>query len=224
MNYFAHGYRFIEQPYLLAGTAVPDWLSVADRRVRTRSDRALEFVNHADPRVAAVAQGIAQHHHDDAWFHDTLVFNQLSGALSVLCYSALPPDEGYRPSFLGHILVELLLDAALIASDPARLDRYYTAMETVDPHIVQHTVNGIARNSTDRLTWFIVRFCQVRFLCDYADDAKLLFRLNQVLLRVRLTALPHSFIDVIGQARQMVTARAGELFHQANSCDQRLAS
>ena len=33
MNYFAHGVRFLEDPYFLAGTAVPDWLSVVDRRV-----------------------------------------------------------------------------------------------------------------------------------------------------------------------------------------------
>ena len=40
MNYFAHGRHFIDQPYLLAGTAVPDWLNVVDRSVRARPARA----------------------------------------------------------------------------------------------------------------------------------------------------------------------------------------
>jgi hypothetical protein len=224
MNYFAHGYRFIDQPYLLAGTAVPDWLSVADRRVRTRAARALELANHADPQIAAVAQGIAQHHHDDAWFHDTDAFNQLSWELTAVCRSALPADEGFRPSFFGHILVELLLDAALIARDPSQLDNYYTAMASVDPETVQRTVNAVARNSTDRLAWFIERFRQMRFLCDYADNAKLLFRLNQVLFRVQLAALPDSFIEVIAAVRPLVTGRASELLDEQNRCDQRLAS
>ena len=35
---------------------------------------------------------------------------------------ALPDDEGFRPHFLGHILVEILLDAALIDADPAELE------------------------------------------------------------------------------------------------------
>jgi hypothetical protein len=211
MNYFAHGYRFIDNPYLLAGTAVPDWLSVADRSVRAHRARALLFVDHADPRMAAVAKGIVQHHHDDAWFHNTDAFNQLSWQITRQCCAALPQDEGFRPSFLGHILVELLLDAALIAADPARLEQYYAVLETVDAQTVQQTVNAIAGRSTDRLTWFIGQFCQMRFLCDYADDGKLLFRLNQVMRRVNLASLPDSFLSVLGPAREVVTARAAEL-------------
>ena len=37
MNYYTHGLRFIGDPYFLAGTACPDWLSVSDRQVRLRS-------------------------------------------------------------------------------------------------------------------------------------------------------------------------------------------
>src|SRR5262245_35641363 len=33
MNYLAHGWRFVEEPYLLAGTAAPDWMSVIDRKI-----------------------------------------------------------------------------------------------------------------------------------------------------------------------------------------------
>ena len=28
MNYFAHAIRFLDDPYFLSGTALPDWLSV----------------------------------------------------------------------------------------------------------------------------------------------------------------------------------------------------
>ena len=59
MNYFAHGYRFVDSAYFLAGTAVPDWLSVADRKVRARSKGANQLLNDTDPRVAALAAGIA---------------------------------------------------------------------------------------------------------------------------------------------------------------------
>ena len=32
MNYFAHALPFLDQPYFMAGTAVPDWLTVVDRQ------------------------------------------------------------------------------------------------------------------------------------------------------------------------------------------------
>jgi hypothetical protein len=225
MNYFAHGYRFLDDPYFLAGTAVPDWLSVANRKVRAQRARALDFVASPDLRVAAVAQGIIQHHHDDAWFHNTDAFNLRSWEITVLCAAALPKDEGFRPSVLGHILLELLLDAALIEADPPRLQRYYAAMETVDAPTVQRAVSEIACRPPDRLAWFIQQFCQVRFLCDYADDAKLLFRLNQVMRRVNLAPLPDSFCNVIGPAREIATTHASELLDEPGEprlCDWRL--
>ncbi len=37
MNYLSHGFRFVDDPYFVAGTALPDWMSVLDRRNRARS-------------------------------------------------------------------------------------------------------------------------------------------------------------------------------------------
>ena len=47
MNYFAHGRSFIDHPYLLAGTAVPDWLNLVARRSRIRTKHSLSDIrNH----------------------------------------------------------------------------------------------------------------------------------------------------------------------------------
>src|SRR5438045_4126379 len=137
MNYFAHGRRFIHDPYFLAGTAVPDWLSVIDRKVRARSKNAAKFADAADPRVAAVARGVMKHHPDDGWFHQTRAFAELSLHFTVAVRDLLPPDDGLRPSFVGHILVELLLDSRLAEDAPGQLDAYYRAMESVDPPVVE---------------------------------------------------------------------------------------
>src|SRR5687768_7726430 len=111
MNYFAHGRRYVHDAYFLSGTAVPDWLNVVDRRVRVRSKAAQQFVDDSDPQVAALARGIVQHHYDDQWFHQTRAFAELSLRFTLEIRELLQPDDGFRPSFLGHILVELLLDA-----------------------------------------------------------------------------------------------------------------
>ncbi len=211
MNYFAHGRRFIDDPYLLAGTAVPDWLGVVDRPSRVRARQAAAFADDGDPHVSAVARGIAQHHFDDGWFHGTEAFTDLSWQLTKECRSALAQDEGFRPSFLGHILVEMLLDAALIEVDQDHLRCYYAAMGEIDPLVVERAVNRMSPQPTTRLAQFIERFCQVGFLWDYADDAKLLFRLNQVMGRVGLECLPDSFCDVLKPARKLVADRAHDL-------------
>ena len=39
MNYFAHGRHAIQDPERLAGTALPDWLSAANRGARLRRTR-----------------------------------------------------------------------------------------------------------------------------------------------------------------------------------------
>src|SRR5687768_7360019 len=150
MNYLAHGFRFTDQPYLLAGAAAPDWLSVIDRKMRLRGKRAAEFVGDADPHVAALARGVLQHHRDDEWFHQTAAFNELNLQFAVKIRDALPGDEGFRPSFLGHILVELLLDATLAQEEPQRLADYYAALGRLEPAKVEAIINQLATRTSDR--------------------------------------------------------------------------
>ncbi len=211
MNYFAHGLRHVERPYVLAGTAVPDWLCVADRRVRARAKRAAELLEDTDPRVAEIAAGIIRHHRDDAWFHGSRAFVELSLSFTQRIRAALPPDEGIRCSFLGHIVVELLLDAELAERQPERLRAYYQSLETVDAGLVQAAVNRIVPAPTERLAEFIAAFLRESFLWDYADDKTLCMRLNQVLCRVGLSRLPDSFAEVLPGLRGDVRLRMGEL-------------
>lgn len=211
MNYFAHGRAFVDDPYFLAGTAAPDWLNVVDRKVRVRSKYAAPHAAGDDPVLASVARGVMQHCADDAWFHETRAFAELSLDLCVRLRDALGPEDGFRPHFIGHILVEILLDAVLIEAEPERLDAYYTAMNSLDGPAVEAAISQIAGRSAAGLATFIPLFCRERFLWDYRDDGKLLFRLNQVLRRVQLPLLPSSIVDVLTIARGLVNERHDEL-------------
>lgn len=211
MNYFAHGRTFVDEPYVLAGTAVPDWLNVIDRRMRIRSRHAAPFVHDADPLTASIARGILRHHHDDDWFHQTRAFAELNLEFAVRLRDALPGDEGFRPHFLGHILVELLLDAVLIAEEPARLDRYYAALVELDPAVVEAALNRMSVRQTDKMGVFLPRFLRERFLYEYGEAGKLLTRLNHVLTRVGLPPLPDSIRDLLDPMRDDVARRRFEL-------------
>lgn len=213
MNFLAHALPHLDRPYFVAGTAVPDWLSVIDRKVRVRSVVAKTLIDDSDTRISEIAQGIIQHHDDDRWFHGGRAFTELNLEFAVELRDLLVDDEGFRPSFLGHILVELLIDADLIREDPSTVDRYYAVLESLAPELVQDCVNRISKVETDRLVMLVPRFISERFLYDYADDDKLLFRLNQVMRRVRLPVLPATLIPWLQSARRRVSLRRDELLN-----------
>lgn len=211
MNYLAHARRFLSDPYFAAGTAVPDWLGVVDRKLRVRSPKALPWIDDEDPAVSGVARGIVQHHADDRWFHETRAFAELNLTFAVRIRELLAPDDGFRPSFVGHILVEILLDDELSAERPGLLDDYYATLAAVDPEAVVRAVERIAARPAPRLAQLIPRFCAERFLYDYADDGKLLTRLNAVMRRVGLPPLPVDFCRLLPEARRDVRRRRSEL-------------
>jgi hypothetical protein len=211
MNYFAHARLFLDDPYMVAGTAVPDWLNVVNRRVKARRRLAEPFVGDSDPRLASVARGIVRHHDDDQWFHQTAAFAALSLRFTVELRDLLAPDEGFRPSFLGHILVELLLDAALIEQNPGDLDCYYETIAALDAEFVNQAVNRMATQPTEMLALLIGRFSTERFLYDYLDNEKLLYRLNAVMRRVCLSELPVEVVQLLPAARAAVRESQTEL-------------
>jgi len=212
VNYFAHAMPWLDRSaYLIAGTAVPDWLAVCDRPLRMRRKLVALWLDSADPVQADVARGTMQHLVDDAAFHETRAFAELNLALIVQVRDFLDGERGFRPSLLGHLLVEVLLDAELVARHPAELERYYQRLEEADPGEVQRAVVRMARGSTERLAPFIMLFRRERVLSDYQEDAKLIRRLNQVMRRVRCEPLPVEFSQLLPTMRRQVAARSEEL-------------
>ncbi len=129
MNYFAHGMAFLDEPHFLAGTAVPDWLSVADRKTRLRREQVLPWADGSGSPLAQFAAGILRHLDDDDWFHAAPAFEHVSGELAKTFREHLKKTTANpRAAFLGHIATELLLDGVLMARDPQRLADYYNVL------------------------------------------------------------------------------------------------
>jgi len=211
MNYFAHGLRFIDRPYFLAGTAIPDWLAAADSRVRMRRRNVTRMMEQAEPDRLEIAQGVLQHLHDDQWFHATRGFVEITGEVTRRVRNVLNGQDGYRPSFVGHIATELLLDGVLIEQHPGRIDSYFQVLSGLDPVELQQAVNAMSPRSTDQLSRFIGLFLQAEFLRDYSDPGRLLMRLNQVMRRIRLNQLPDQVEAVLASSRELVHDRINEL-------------
>lgn len=215
MNYLAHGIPFLDDPYCLAGTAVPDWLGVVDRRVKIRRVQAEAFLEDSEWQLRALARGILQHYEDDKRFHATAAFQQLCWELTARVRDAVEQDRGMRPALVGHILVEVLVDAELARQHPHLLPAYYRTLSAVDPAQLQRALRRMAPRPVEGCDRFLGRFLHEKFLYDYAEDGKLLMRLNQVMRRVGLPELPATVGDVLPSGRRQVAQQLGELLPTA---------
>jgi hypothetical protein len=188
----------------MSGTGVPDMLNVVNRKVRVRSRNLKPLLESSDVDVAEIAAGIQQHLDDDRWFHATKVFNQLNLEFAQAMRDADPEDHSLRPRFLGHIIIELLIDARLAEMRPRLLDRYYEVLEQVDAKKIQQVINMASACQTDQFVRFFEVFCRERFLYDYLDDQRLAYRLNQVMKRVGLPLFGDSIMELIPSIRRRV--------------------
>lgn len=211
MNYLAHAYLHLDDPYFVAGTGLPDWMSVVDRKNRPRRQYAELVTEHSHPSIAALARGCVQHHADDMAFHQNECFMMLSTQFAVELRQLLEPGLGHQAGFVGHIAVELLLDAILIERDSSLLDRYYASLESLDADLVQAGASAICPKPVTDLVDLLPRFIEVRFLADYSDDNLLLRNFNRVMKRIGLPQLPAAVAQWNTSARQRVRATADAL-------------
>ena len=209
---------YFDTPLIAACTAVPDWLSVIDRKIRARGKLARQALdeNDGDESLRMVAEGIIRHIEDDRWFHGTEAFISTNMEMAVQLRDRLPGDAGFRPTFVGHVLIEMFLDAFWIRDDETISQRYYELLESVSAPEIQRCVNRITGKPTDRLVRTIERFNEVKFLYDYLDHEKMLMRMNQVLRRVKLPPLPDSLVDWLPEASELVESRRMRLLTPAD--------
>ena len=224
MNYLAHGFRFLDDPLYVAGTAIPDWLRVAAPRIRARARLVEAAIDQSpDEQHLRLCRGMMQHHSDDDTFHTSVVFQQMCEELASHFRNLMPDRYDHRPGLLGHIVTELLLDSELARRDGTLLPRYYQSLEAVNSQWVQDVVNSIVYKPALRLAEFIDIFREIEFLYDYADNARLMMRLNQVLSRAQLEPMETEVFPVFEHGRRMLQDRANELLPVLWYCVNRCA-
>ncbi|GAB6164699.1 hypothetical protein JCM19992_06990 [Thermostilla marina] len=223
MNYLAHAISLLDRPYLAAGTAVPDWLSVVDRRVRLRRRHLEHAIHDEDPVVADIARGVRLHLDEDALFHRTEAFSQTLAEMTRLIRRTLDGTgngDGRLPAqFLAHLLTEVLLDATLVERFPEKVEAYYRLLDELDVIRLEAVVTDLAPRPPRGLGAFVSHFSRARILWDYLEDAKLLSRMNQVMGRVGLPKLATQFQAVFPVARSLVADHAGALLEGTLAAD-----
>ncbi|GIX05121.1 MAG: hypothetical protein KatS3mg114_0990 [Planctomycetaceae bacterium] len=204
MNYFTHGLAYVAEPWLLAGTALPDWLAAWERPARLRRNDLQRWQNDAAPHEQLLATGALKHLQDDQWFHSQPAFYAVCGQLTLEYRKQLGDHPALRCSLAPHIALEMLLDARLAMLYPERLDQYYDSLRRVDGDQLLSCVSRWTQRTLTALPHFWQYFVTSQYIRDYAEDAKVLNRLNQVLTRVPLSPLPPQALGWIQIARKIV--------------------
>jgi len=208
MNYLAHGFRVVDDPDRVAGTALPDWLAACDRGVRLRHGQL-------DESFPALRAGVEQHWEEDRRFHAGEAFQTVEAELTARIRHAHPDHPRLRAWFLGHVLTEMLLDAAVMVEARSRLDHYYDALEAVDAGGVIAAVGRWTGRLPVGLRLYIDAFRRSRYLYGYMEDDGLFRRLSRVAERVGLPPLPPTIAPLLPGMRRLVTARADDLLADA---------
>lgn len=212
MNSFSHALPFLDRNDNFAiGCAIPDWLGAVDRRCRVRKNGAEKLLEDSDPLVVNIAGGIIQHIDDDKWFHAGAKFTDLSMVFAVELRDLLVGEAGFRPGFLGHIIIELLLDGFLHENYPGQLDRFYEMVRAADSNAIQDAVNLMATRPTTKLAEYFEVFNREKYLYDYNDDERLMYRVNYVLRRVKLNPVDDRVVNWVPSARKRVYDSVNEL-------------
>ena len=186
------------------GVTVPDLLTGSERGVRPSKKKLAD--SNADAESCSLAKGLERHLDDDAWFHRSDAFKSVTQQISTR-FKEEAPDV--RASFFAHIVMEILLDAALMKSDPSLCKRFYEILETFDADDVHRRSNPFLNRPSETLSKTLTRFCEVRFIEGYENDRYVLRSLIGVARRVRLKGrglgtLDERVLDVIRESRAIV--------------------
>ena len=191
----------------MAGTAVPDWLAASDPGSRLRG-RPVPLPTEDDlSPEAELCRGIRVHHADDRVFHQNPVFLSLVKRLARHVREHHPKaskQRRFKARFLAHVLIEMLLDAELMARDENLVDEYYAALAQTDTTVIRAAVDAIAPRPTKRLDRALHLFVSTQFLRSYVDDHEVAARLTYVVKRIRHAPLPDALPESIATARRWV--------------------
>ncbi len=153
-------------PAYVVGTALPDLLPLAERRVRFRPERlsaGTEF-------EAALRGGVSAHLATDAAFHKTAAFAAAQATVGGLLADAAFEGMRVRRFFVAHVLTEMALDAALLRADPALAGRFYGAFALADLGAAARWAEAVTGRPLPGLVPVLTRFASSQYLREYARD------------------------------------------------------
>lgn len=182
MNFLSHYYFDKDtNPYQILGSVLPDLFKNATK-VRLHPEKNPSAFM-ANPKVSKIFMGWNNHLAVDKYFHNSTFFFENTARIKIDIKPMLE-ESLFRPSFLAHITLELILDHLLLTQQIVHVDAFYTALQNVEEEVIEEflTISGVI-DSRDFMRFF-TSFMKSRYLFKYEQTASISYALNQICMRV----------------------------------------
>ncbi|RZK48327.1 MAG: hypothetical protein EOO99_10590 [Pedobacter sp.] len=192
MNFLSHFYfeQQSPQPYQACGMLLPDLVKNAKYSGNLRPHKHPELFDRKES-LKALLIGWKRHLKVDLIFHQAPFFVLHSAQLK----EALKPllvDTPIRPSFLGHIGLELLLDHLLVRDNKIHIPAFYEALDEVEKPILNEFLVLSGLTDTDAFFSFLDQFKSSRYLFSYQKLENISYALRRICLRLWPSDFPEA--------------------------------
>ena len=183
MNYLSH---FLvdhkkDNPNYNFGLALPDLVNISKRGWRAES-KAFPVAN---KNVNEIWEGYQQHFTADAQFHNSDFFEKHSKRLRKEFEERGLNQPGIRLFFVGHVLLEMLLDRHIVKTRRNIADLFYEQLDLVIDSDIESFFEAAGDKIPDRFLEFFGKFKNSKYLFTYAENEGMFYALNRLLRRTR---------------------------------------
>lgn len=187
MNFIAHFFLDRENPesFFAIGAATPDLLSIYNPTLRIKKHHVKDLdLNVLTEPDLILLDGVNRHFHADAVFHTSNFFHRETKWLSKQLERRLPENAVPRKYFIAHILLELILDKALIQDHPGLLEDYYRHFDDSPSEQVRLSTQKVSQHDLPNYERFLAKFRENRYLYHYQRWDHIVFVLKKIMEKV----------------------------------------
>jgi hypothetical protein len=187
LNFIAH-YFFTHRAgehYYNLGTVLPDLTRNFVKGARIAPHKV-------QPTIAAhvgLNDGSAAHYALDRMFHHSTFFNTSYEHIRSLTREAGFDATFPRYFFFNHIFLELMLDRYLVMHHHPVIDAFYHSLQLTESAPVGEFLQLHNIAADEEFFVKFDRFREVKYLYHYADNEKLIYSLNRIMMQVGLFGL-----------------------------------
>lgn len=190
MNLVAHYYldRDRVNSYFVVGAATPDLLSIYNSSLRIKARHLRKMSEDQAGRITPpFLSGLYRHFFADGVFHLSPHFKEQTKRISNMLVEYFPDLDIQRKFFIGHILLELLIDKVLIDENPGILESYYGHFEGLQPFKELKKASELAvGHELPNYEAYMKKFMRRRYLYEYAKFEHIAWVLRRILRRVSI--------------------------------------
>lgn len=182
MNFLSHYYFDKDKnAYQIFGTVFPDLLKNA-MNVRLHPEKNSSIFT-ANPGTSSILIGWNNHLAVDKYFHNSSFFFKHTAEIKVELKPILEGTQ-FRPSFLAHITLELILDHLLISQNLVSVEDFYIAIEEVEILTISDFLEKSGIQDATPFFNFLSSFKSSRYLISYRKPDNIAYALNRICMRV----------------------------------------